>query len=112
MKLLSKNTIVFVKETTVCDIVIVKFLSVCLLYLLYYYSIYSLCIYLFCHLLDYRVAIICSLENEERAHVISKLHQYRREYPPLPSTTQIASYLKQHLINDDPSCAARVDPEM
>jgi len=56
--------------------------------------------------------IICSLENEERAHVISKLHQYRREYPPLPSSAQIASYLRQHLINDNPTCAARVDPEM
>jgi len=84
-----------------------------ILQLIYDLLMYVTILHLFSALcLDYRVAIICSLEDEERAHVISKLHQYRREYPPLPSTAQIASYLKQHLINKDPSCAAKVDPEM
>ena len=42
---------------------------------------------------------------------MSKLHQYRREYPPLPPTTEIAAYLKMHLVADRDS-AAMVDPEM
>ena len=59
----------------------------------------------------YRVVIICSLEDEERAHVVSKLHQYRREYPPLPATTEIAAYLKMHLVAENRDSAAMVDPE-
>ena len=68
----------------------------------------------FCHHLstEYRIVIICSLEDEESAHVVSKLHQYRREYPPLPRTTEIASYLKKHFINKVDDSAALVDPEM
>ena len=60
---------------------------------------------------EYRVVIICSLEDEERAHVVSKLHQYRREYPPLPASAEIASYVKKHFINEVHDCAAVVDPE-
>ena len=60
----------------------------------------------------YRVVVICSLEDEERAHVVSKLHQYRREYPPLPSTTEIANYLKRHFVAAHRDSAAMVDPEM
>ena len=55
--------------------------------------------------------VICSLEDEERAHVVSKLHQYRREYPPLPPTTQIAHYLKNHFVALNCESAAMVDPE-
>ena len=62
--------------------------------------------------IGYRVVIICSLEDEERAHVVSKLHQYRREYPPLPSNTEIAAYLNKHFISLVHECAAMVDPEM
>ena len=65
-----------------------------------------------CHVIGYRVAIICSFEDEERAHIVSKLHQYRIEYPPLPSTSEIALYLKRHFINEDPRCAAKIDYEM
>ena len=61
---------------------------------------------------EYRIVIICSSEDEDRAHVVSKFHQYRREYPPLPPTDEIASYLKMHFINQDYGCAAVVDPEM
>jgi len=60
---------------------------------------------------EYRVVVICSLEDEKRAHVVSKLHQYRREYPPLPPNAEIASYLKAHFITQDHNCAAVVDPE-
>ena len=59
----------------------------------------------------YRVVVICSLEDEERAHVVSKLHQYRREYPPLPHTTEIAYYLKRHFVAVHRDTAATVDPE-
>ena len=59
----------------------------------------------------YRVVVICSLEDEERAHVVSKLHQYRREYPPLPPSTEIAAYLKQHFVAVNHDSAAMVDPE-
>ena len=64
------------------------------------------------HPTEYRLVIICSLEDEERAHVVSKLHQYRREYPPLPPTTELASYLQKHFLNTIQDCAAMVDPEM
>ena len=62
--------------------------------------------------IEYRVVIICSLEDEDRAHVVSKLHQYRREYPPLPAATEIAAYLNKHFLNTIHDCAAMVDPEM
>ena len=61
---------------------------------------------------DYRVVVICSLADEERAHVVSKLHQYRRENAPLPHTTEIASYLKMHFVTENRDSAAMVDPEM
>ena len=61
---------------------------------------------------EYRIVIICSLEDEERAHVVSKLHQYCREYPPLPPTTEISAYLNKHFVNAIHDCAAMVDPEM
>jgi len=67
---------------------------------------------IFCLVTDYRIAIICSFEDEERAHIISKLHQYRREYPPLPTSNEIALYLKRHFINENPSSAAKIDYEM
>ena len=57
------------------------------------------------------MVVICSLEDEERAHVVSKLHQYRREYPPLPSATKIAHYLKNHFVALNGDSAAMVDPE-
>ena len=59
----------------------------------------------------YRVVVICSLEDEERVHVVSKLHQYRREYPPLPPSTEIAAYLKKHFVAINHDSAAMVDPE-
>ena len=58
------------------------------------------------------MVVICSLEDEERAHVVSKLHQYRREYPPLPPTAEIVSYLKKHFVAVNHDSAAMVDPEM
>jgi len=58
------------------------------------------------------VVVICSLEEEERAHVVSKLHQYRREYPPLSYTAEITSYLKKHFVTKNYNSAAMVDPEM
>ena len=58
------------------------------------------------------MVVICSLQDEDRAHVVSKLHQYQRVYPLLPHTTEIAYYLKRHfaVLNND--SAAMVDPEM
>ena len=58
------------------------------------------------------MVVVCSLEDEERAHVISKLHQYRREYPPIPLTKRIASYLKAQFIAESHDSAAMVDPEL
>ena len=58
------------------------------------------------------MVVVCSLEDEERAHVISKLHQYRREYPPIPSATHIASYLKVQFIAESRDSAAIVDHEL
>ena len=71
----------------------------------------SLIITLHVIITGYRVVVICSLEDEERAHVVSKLHQYRREYPPLPHTTEIACYLKRHFVAVHRDSAATVDPE-
>lgn len=45
----------------------------------------------------YRVAIVCSSENETRSHIISKLHLYRRDYNPLYKKEQYKTYLSNHL---------------
>ncbi len=44
----------------------------------------------------YRLAIICSSEDEEKSHIISKLHNDRRPYMTPPESGKYQDYLKRH----------------
>ena len=44
----------------------------------------------------YRLVIICSNEEEEKSHIISKLHTHRRPFAQICDTDQCQSYLKDH----------------
>jgi hypothetical protein len=44
----------------------------------------------------YRLVIICSNEEEEKSHIISKLHSCRRPFSQICDTKQCRSYLKAH----------------
>ena len=46
--------------------------------------------------LDYRIVIICSSEEEGKAHVISKLQLFRRPFSALQPNTSFADYLLRH----------------
>lgn len=48
------------------------------------------------HTPDYKIVIICSSEEEEKSHLISKLHFYRRPYPAMLPDTKFAEYLMGH----------------
>ena len=64
----------------------------------------DLCNYMYMHsimLIDlctvgYRLVIICSNEEEEKSHIISKLHTHRRPFAQICDTDQCQSYLKDH----------------
>ena len=66
-----------------------------------YLSLYSVvnnatnCI-LFTWNLDYRLVIICSNEEEEKSHFISKLHLYRRPFIPKSDIQEYKKYLAIH----------------
>ena len=45
---------------------------------------------------DYRLVIICSKEEEEKSHIISKLHNHRRPFAQIYDTDKCQSYLKDH----------------
>ena len=44
----------------------------------------------------YRLVIICSNEEEEKSHIISKLHTHRRPFAQICDTDQCQRYLKNH----------------
>ena len=44
----------------------------------------------------YRVVIICSSENEEKSHIIMKLHSCRRQFAEPTNDDHIKRYLKAH----------------
>ena len=48
--------------------------------------------------LDYRLVIICSNKDEEKSHMISKLHMYRRHYIVPPDASKYQQYLRHHFI--------------
>lgn len=43
--------------------------------------------------------IICSSQDEEKSHIISKLHMYRRQYVPF-QVTGYQQYLHQHFVSE------------
>ena len=51
---------------------------------------------IFVHATDYRLVIICSSEDEEKSHIIAKLHLHRRPYTSLLPDTSCAEYLRNH----------------
>lgn len=69
---------------------------------------------------DYRLVIICSNEEEEKSHIISKLHSCRRPFPLMLDSEQCQRYLKAHFIDQtesdassqsQPATASKVDHE-
>lgn len=49
--------------------------------------------------------IICSNEDEEKSHVITKLHSYRRPFPVTMDSEQCKRYLKAHFTRQVESAA-------
>ena len=46
----------------------------------------------------YRLVVICSNQDEEKSHIISKLHFYRRPYAVPSEITKYQRYMKQHFV--------------
>lgn len=63
--------------------------------------------------------IICSNKDEEKFHIISKLHMYRRHYDVPSDVAEYQQYLQQHFVMNEnpdhqtktPVMAAQVDYE-
>ena len=53
-------------------------------------------IHCLCSLPDYKIVIICSSEDEEKSHVISKLQLYHRAFSALQPNSEFAEYLMSH----------------
>ena len=65
---------------------------------------------------DYRLVIICSNEEEEKSHIISKLHSCRRPFAQKLDTYQCQHYLKAHFTGQveslSPSYSSQMQPAM
>lgn len=48
---------------------------------------------------DYRLVIVCSNEEEEKSHFISKLHLFRRPFIPKNDLQEYQKYLAIHFTN-------------
>ena len=46
--------------------------------------------------IDYRLVIICSNEDEDKSHMVSRLQLYRRPLTTVYSDREFAIYLKNH----------------
>ena len=51
------------------------------------------------YLSDYKLVIICSNEEEDKSHMISKLQFYRRPFTTLHSVQTFSQYLITHFIS-------------
>ena len=49
---------------------------------------------------DYRIVIICSNEDDEKSHIVSRLQPYRRTFSGIQPDETIMKYLKDHFIED------------
>ena len=45
--------------------------------------------------------VICSNHEEEKSHIISKLHLYRRHYAISYQSSKYRQYLKQHFVAEE-----------
>ena len=52
-------------------------------------------------LLDYQLVIICSSKDEEKSHMLSKLHVYRRDYTIPSDVTKYQQYLQLHFVTKE-----------
>ena len=53
--------------------------------------------------------IVCSKEDEEKSHIISKLHLYRRPVVPKLVDSECMEYLKSHFVQQpDVNCSEQV----
>ena len=51
---------------------------------------------LFC-LIDYRLVVICSIENEDKSNMVASLDQYRRQFPQIMPVSSVKNYLHRQL---------------
>ena len=63
------------------------------------------------HISGYCIAVLCSREREDKSRLVTALDSNRVDPTPLPPQSSIASYLKQHFINQTPGSTALLDPE-
>ena len=48
---------------------------------------------------DYHLVVICSKEDEDKSHIISRLHNYRRPVVPTLVVDNCRDYLKTHFVH-------------
>jgi hypothetical protein len=51
--------------------------------------------------LGYHLVVICSIENEDRSHMVASIDQFRRQFPLLTPMRGIQHYLKEQLVVSD-----------
>ena len=74
---------------------------------------YCSCFILLYILTDYRLVIICSNEDEEKSHIISKLHSHKRPFALTLDSEQCQHYLKTHFTGQVcSSLSAQMQPAM
>ena len=61
---------------------------------------------------DYRLVIICSNEEEEKSHIISKLHSCRRPFAQKLDEDQCKRYLKTHFTGQVESLSSSYSSQM
>ena len=57
--------------------------------------------------IDYRLVIICSNEDEDKSHMVSKLQLYRRPLITVYSDREFAIYLKNHFTTSSQRAQSR-----
>ena len=52
---------------------------------------------------DYRLVIICSNEDEDKSHLISRLSTHRKQFTTLHDVSKFQEYLKSHFTTPMPT---------
>ena len=49
--------------------------------------------------IDYKIVIVCSTEDEDKSHIVSKLQLFRRSFIIAYSETEFSKYISDHFIS-------------
>lgn len=60
---------------------------------------------------DFRLAIVCNKENEEKAHLVTVFDKYRVSDPLVEKVPQVREYLQAHYHGNETSAAALADAQ-